>query len=319
MPILGVKQEGRVTLRATRGTAGHRSALACAVALVTILGGCSTATSTQPPPATPTPTPTATPTTPPASDPVPPSPEPTDSPTPSPTPQPSPSDVGWTEIETELLMLELRGDSLVIEDDQMGDGLSSDGSEPREMSPDLDLRRSFGGWAPIDQVHFGPGGFFDCDDPLVLCGQQPPPIGGNKLVLVGLQTYGDIDTEVQRDGQLAVCFRRLGATSAPDGAGSFGGCDLVLIADLTSGGMFELIYNGQFSARNTVGRARIEGDNALFVMPLGMDEEPGYRVVTFERIPPQTAGGGRTDLLPDAPSTADSFFDIFYEIPAAPR
>ena len=211
-------------------------------------------------------------------------------------------------------MLELRGENLPIEEDDMGDGVSADGSEPRDISPDLDLRRAFGGWAPIDQSHFGKGGFFDCADPMVWCGNNPVPIGGNKLALIGLQTYGDIDTEVQRDGQLAVCFNRLGAQNAPDGSGAFGGCDLVIIADLSSGNMFELVYNGQFQSRDTVGRAYIGGDTALFVMPLGMEEEPGYRVVTFERIPPQTPGAERLDTLPGGDWNVDSFFDVFYEL-----
>jgi hypothetical protein len=294
--------------------------LAGLVPVVALVLGCSgLVTSTNPP--TPSPTPSLVPI-----DPVPPSPEPTDtaaptapptaSPSPAPTSAPDPTPVPWVEIETELLMLELRGENLPIETDDMGDGLNADGSEQRDMSPDLDLRRSFGGWAPLDQSKFGKGGFFDCADPNVLCGNNPQPIGGNKLALIGLQTYGDIDTDVQRDGQLAVCFNRLGQTKAPDGSGSFGGCDLVVIADLTSGNMFELVYNGQFQARDTIGRAHIDGDTALFVMPLGMGEEPGYRVVTFERIPPQTSGGGRTDTLPSGDWNVDSFFDIFYEIPA---
>jgi hypothetical protein len=259
-------------------------------------------------PVPPTPTPT---------DPVPPTATPTESPTPSPTP--APTEESWQEIETELLALDLRAVDLPIENDGMGDGLAPDGSQPSDISPDLDLRRTFGGWAPIDQSHFGPGGFFDCADPLVLCGQQAPPIGGNKLALVGLQTYGDIDRDIARDGQIAVCFRRLGGNPAPDGSGSFGGCDLVLIADLTQGGMFELIYNSQYQQRDTIGRARIDGDTALFVMPLGMDEMPGYRAVTFERQQAGIAGAGRTDTLPAQPWTVDSFFDIFVELEVAPH
>jgi hypothetical protein len=50
-------------------------------------------------------------------------------------------------------------------------------------------------------------------------------------------------------------------------------------------------------------------------MPLGAQEEPRYRVVTFERIPPQIAGGEHIDTLPSAPWGVDSFFDITYSIP----
>ena len=195
----------------------------------------------------------------------------------------------------------------------MGDAVDPQGA-PHEISPDLDIRRTFGGWAEIDQVHFGPGGLFDCADPMVFCGNNPPPIGGNYLVLVGVQTHGGIDQAMQRDGQLAVCFNRLGANKSPDGSGSFGGCDLVVIADLTSGTAFELVYDGQYQQRNTIGRARVDGDTALFVMPLGMDEEPGYRVVTFERIPPGVAGGGRTDTLPGGEWNVASFFDVTFRI-----
>ena len=293
--------------------------LAALIPLLALVIGCSGVTVTNPPP-TPSPSPTIVPI-----DPVPPSPEPTVTPSPSPVPTqtpspaptapPDPTPVPWVEIETELLQLELRGDGLPIEDDDMGDGVNGDGSEPREISPDLDIRRAFGGWGEIGQPHFEPGGFFDCADPMVLCGNNPVPIGGNKLALVGLQTYGPIDTQVQRDGQLAVCLNRLGATNSPDRAGSFGGCDLVVIADLTSGNMFELVYNGQYQQRDTIGRMHIDGDTALFVMPLGMDEEPGYRVVTFERIPPQTPGHERVDTLPGGPWNVDSFFDITYSVP----
>jgi hypothetical protein len=221
----------------------------------------------------------------------------------------------WVEIETEMLMLELRSVDLPIEDDETGDGLSADGSAPREISPDFDLLRVFAGWAALVQSHFAAGGLFDCADPLVFCGQNHQPLGGDNLVLVGLQTNGTIDTDLQRDGQLAICFSRLGADKSPDGSGAFGGCDLVLIADLTGGHMFELTYDGQFRARDTIGRARIDGDTALFVMPLGAQEDPRYRVVTFERIPPQIAGGERVDTLPAAPWGVDSFFDITYSIP----
>jgi hypothetical protein len=288
------------------------------IPVVALVLACSGVSTTNPPP-TPTPTPSPT-----YYAPVPPTPTAAPTATASPTPEatattvviasPTPADLPWVEIETEMLMLELRGEGLPIENDEMGDGLSADGSAPRDMTPDLDLRRSFGGWAMIDQSQFGNGGFFDCALPNVLCGNNPQPLGGNKLVLVGLQTYGDIDAQIERDGQLAVCFNRLDQPKSPDGAGSFGGCDLVVIADLTSGTMFELVYNGQFQARDTVGRARVEGDTALFVMPLGMDEEPGYRVVTFERIPPQTPGAGRTDTLPSGEWAVDSFFDIFHDI-----
>jgi hypothetical protein len=287
-----------------------------AFSLLTI--ACSGVVATNPPPS---PSPSSSPVmpVPPTPiDPVPPTDSPTvpptASPSPAPTVAPDPTPAPWSEIETEMLLLELRGENLPIEDDEMGDGLSADGSEPREISEDLDLRRAFGGWAPIEQGHFGKGGFFDCADPKVWCGDTPQAIGGNNLVLVGLQTYGEIDTQVGRDGQLAVCFNRLGQTKSPDGSGSFGGCDLVVIANLTDGEMFELVYDGQYQARDTIGRAHIDGDTALFVMPLGMDEEPGYRVVTFERIPPQTPGGARTDTLPNGASTADSFFDVFFEI-----
>lgn len=270
----------------TRSLAGWTSM----VALMALVIGCSGVVySTN----TPAPSPTWT------FEPVDPSGHPTAA-LPDPTPPP------WEEIEIELLMLELRSVGLPIEDD----------------SPDFDLLRAFGGWAEIGQPHFAPGGLsapgglFDCADPLVWCGNNPVPIGGNSLVLIGLQGNDTFDVITQRDGQLAVCFDRLGATSSPDGSGAFGGCDLVIVADLTSGNMFELVFNnGQFQSRNTVGRAHINGDTALFAMPLGMDEEPGYRVVTFERIPPQIAGGEHTDLLPFGDSGADSFFDIYYEIP----
>jgi len=127
--------------------------LAALIPLLALLIGCSGVTVTNPPP-TPSPSPTIVPI-----DPVPPSPEPTVTPSPSPVPTqtpspaptapPDPTPVPWVEIETELLQLELRGDGLPIEDDDMGDGVNGDGSEPREISPDLDIRRAFGGWGEI--------------------------------------------------------------------------------------------------------------------------------------------------------------------------
>lgn len=294
-------------------------AWAVLIPLVILMIGCSGVSTTNPP-STPTPSPTIVPV-----DPVPPSPEPTDtpppaltplpSPTPAPTVPPDPTPVPWVEIETEMLMLELRGDDLPIENDDMDDGVSADGSEPRDISPDFDLLRAFGGWAELGQSHFAADGVFDCADPLVWCGSNPIPLGGNSLVLVGLQGDDIFDVVTPRDGQLAVCFDRLGANNSPDGSGAFGGCDLVLIADLNGGTMFELVYNGQYQQRNTIGRARISGDTALFVMPLGENENPRYRVIAFERIPPQVTGGERLDTLPGGHWNADSFFDITYSIP----
>lgn len=298
------------------------AARALSISLLALVIGCSAvATGTQPP-ATPSPTPTIEPV-----DPVPPTPEPTDttppptptptpSPTPAQTPLPDPTPVPWVEIETEMLALELRGEGLPIENDEMGDGVSADGSEPRDISPDFDLLRGFGGWAAIDQSHFGPDSFFDCADPMVYCGNNPVPIGGNNLVLIGLQGDDTFDVITQRDGQLAVCFDRLGTNNSPVGSGAFGGCDLVLIADLGRGVMFELVFNnGQYRSRDTIGRARIAGDTALFVIPLGIDEAPRYRIVTFERIPPQVAGGEHVDTVPSHPWNVDSFFDVTYSIP----
>jgi hypothetical protein len=218
-------------------------------------------------------------------------------------------------IETEMMMLELRGDSLPIQEDDMGDGVSADGSAPRDISPDFDLLRAFGGWAELGQPHFAAGGLFDCADPLVWCGNNPVPLGGNSLVLIGLQGDDIFDVDTPRDGQLAVCFDRVGTNNSPEGSGAFGGCDLVLIADLTGGTMFELVYDGQYRQRNTVGRARIDGDTALFVMPLGENENPRYRVIAFERIPPQVPGGEHVDTLPGGDWNVDSFFDITYSIP----
>lgn len=295
----------------------HASASGVLIALTVIAIGCSGVTGSNSPP-TPTPTPSPTyyapvpPTPTPTASPTPP---PTASPSPAPTVRPDPTPMPWVEIETEMLALELRSVDLPIEDDQTGDGLSADGSAPRDISPDLDLLRSFGGWAAIEQSHFGPDSFFDCADPLVWCGNNPVPIGGNNLVLIGLQGSDTFDVVTQRDGQLAVCFDRLGANNSPDGSGAFGGCDLVLIADLTGDVMFELVYDGQYQQRNTIGRARIDGDTALFVMPLGTDEAPRYRIVAFERIPPQVAGGEHVDTLPSHPWNVDSFFDITYSIP----
>lgn len=250
------------------------------------------------------------------SDPVPPSPDPTDTPTPPPTasPTPSPSEAVWQEVETEMLALELRSVDLPVMEDPSGDGTNQAGNEPRDISSDLDLRRAFGGWASLDPQHFQPGGRFDCADPLVFCGQQSPTLGGNDLVLVGMQGDDLIEVGLDRAGQLAVAFDRQGADGAPLSLGGFGGADLVVVADLEQGQLFELIFQGNgFVLRDTPARMRLVGDSALFVMPLGRAELPRYRAVSFERIPPGQVGAGRLDALP-AFGGVDSFFDIFAEI-----
>lgn len=292
-------------------------------ALIVVLAACSgvppsetptpsptpTGTPVMPVPPTPTPTSTAT-----IIDPTPPPPDPTDTATPVPTAEP------WTEIETELVALDLRGTDLPLIDDGMGDGLDDTLQEPRNISPDLDLRRVFGGRATIDQPHFGPGGLFDCDDPLVMCGQRVP-LGGADLLLVGLQTYGDIDLSIARNGQLAVVVDLDPNSGAPLGSGGFAGGDLIVITDLTNRNVFELLHDGQnFTSRPSAGRVRIDGDTALFALPInsaGGDDQ--IRVVTFERIPPNVGGGERVDVLPGlAAPVAESFFDVFFEIEPAP-
>lgn len=212
------------------------------------------------------------------------------------------------------MALELRSAGLPVQVDGMRDATDRQGTEPRDISSDLDLRRVFAGFAELDQLHFGPGGFFDCDDPLVWCG-QPVPIGG-QVVLVGVQTYGSIDTTVLRNGELALAFARTGGINTPPiGGGAFGGADLIIVADLTNANVFELT-SGTGGNLNfnpfTPARVRIDGDTALFVVPMRPEENPRFRAVGFERIPPDMPGGERVDSAPGV----DSFFDVFVQIEA---
>ena len=66
--------------------------------------------------------------------------------------------------------------------------------------------------------------------------------------------------------------------------------------------------------RGSEARILIDGANVLFVVPTLMDENPQVRFLTFERIPPNQAGGERMDLLPELGKGIDSFFDVFYEL-----
>jgi hypothetical protein len=300
---------------------------ALALLLAVLLVACSAPAASQPPPPPP-PTPTSTPVmpvpptpspspSPTPVDPVPPTEEPTEPPTPSPSPSPT---LGWEQIETEMLALELNPVGLPVEQDAMGDATNEDGSEPREISPDLDLLRIFGGWAGLERAIFGPGGHFDCADPFVFCGEQPFDLGGgNDLLLVGMQGSDVFEVDQNRAGQLAVAFDRQGASNTPQSMGGFGGADLIVVADLENNSMFELFYqtggvSSGLQLRDTPGRMRIVDDTALLVMPIGRDEMPRFRVVTFERIPPDQPGGGRLDTLPSSPWQINSFFDVTYDI-----
>lgn len=271
-----------------------------------------------------TPTPLLTPTTPPA--------EPTplstivvatDRPTQFPdaviTPSPSPTPFrSWIDVLLELL--QLRGiPPEMIELDDSGDATAPDGSS-REISPDLDIRETYAGWVELPPDYFRDAGPLDCGAPHVLCtndGAQPPE---GYSVLGAMLVEQPIQLGLDRAGQVALIFDRAGFANSPAESGGFGGADLVVIGDLNGeGGLFMLEWkrkNGWQIAprRGSEARIVIDGATVLFVVPTLMDEEPGVRFLTFERIPPNQAGAERMDVSPQA----DSFFDVFYEISPRP-
>jgi hypothetical protein len=297
-------------------TAAVRVRAALITAVLATLAACSTApaptpttspTPTASPPPTATLAPSLTPT-------APPTPEPSASASPTTTPEPS---TGFWDLLLGFLGVP---STAPVEADESGDGVSPDGTEPRDISADLDLQRGFAGVGNV------PAGVFETDEcelpaVVLVCPPDPPAIEG-QAVLVGIQTHDDIAIGADRAGQIAVAFDREGIDNAPAGAGGFGDADWVVIVDLEGSTVTQLEWSasaGTYQPSATGARALLAGDLALIVVPFDGEVGPTelrYRVVAFERIPVDDVEAGRLDSLPAfGGDPAESFFDVFVEAP----
>ena len=195
------------------------------------------------------------------------------------------------------------------------DAIGEDGAA-HDIAADLDITDTYAGWAQLPPADFEGDGVFDCSSTRVLCangGGAQPPDGWYILASVGVASA--LEFGIERAGQVAVVIDRVDIPNSPPQADGFGGADLVAYADLNGDGSLEMIEwkkGGWQLAPRRASEARIlvDGQTVVFAIPALREEQPKVRFLTFERIPPDQAGAGVLDAAP----SADSFFDVYYEI-----
>lgn len=171
---------------------------------------------------------------------------------------------------------------LPTNDDPTADALGPAG-QSRRIARDLDIIRTYAGWAQLDSAVFGAGGFFDCQDHEVFCGLDPEDLGGHDVVLAAVQTNGHIGFGERRGAEMTVAFDRAGHENAPPDftAAGYAGADLVVIVHLDVENMIAIEFDGQdYASVHVSGRVRIVGDTAFFVVAAVRDEQPVVRFVT---------------------------------------
>lgn len=258
----------------------HRSTLACFAALVLLAGCAGGAGPTPSPTASPTLTTSAAPT---AS--VAPTPTAAESATPSasasPATEPSDPSADWSELAAMLSALGLDPTNLGYTDDPLADGISYLG-ESREIGADLDIVRTFVGWATLDGAAYAAGGLFDCADGAVACGSDTA-FDGQEVLLASVQMAAPVSAPAGQADEITLAVDRLTFDNAPAdfGEGGYAGADLVAIYHAGVHGAFALQYDGQdFISLELDGRARVQGDSVLFVLLVPTDEQPAIKFVT---------------------------------------
>lgn len=194
-------------------------------------------------------------------------------------------------------------------DDPPADGISSLG-EPRDIGADLDIVRTFVGWATLDGAAYAIGGIFDCGDPAVACGSDSA-LGGREVLLAAVQVVAPIGAPAGQADAITLAVDRLTFENASVEFGAYAGADLVATYHAGIHRAFALQYGGQgFASVALDVRVRVQADTALFVLAVPGEEQPAIKFVTHDErwpCPPAptscdvpAAADGQLDFAPQA-------------------